>query len=301
MKSCRRLASAWVGGFLSNSAPAAVCCPAAVFALYWWSRSRPVPSLCGPEPVIAIGIDCTSGRQAFTYAALDRDLRVMSLAEYGLDDLVKDLRGRDDAAVAVNSPSRVNTGIVRRRAEAGKRQSRSIRGAELRESEHDLHGRGIAVSATPRLEALCPGWVQLGFELYRRLERMEFKPFPSDGAARQWLETHPHAGFTALLGRAPLPKPTLEGRLQRALMLFEQGVRIRDPMAFLEEITRHRLLHGILPMEQILPQEQLDALLAAYTAWLSLTRPDETSQLGNKQEGYITLPVPQLQDRYQAN
>jgi hypothetical protein len=73
-----------------------------------------------------------------------------------------------------------------------------------------------------------------------------------------------------------------------------------DPIAFLEEITRHRLLHGLLPMEQILGQEQLDALLAAYTAWLTQMRPGETSQLGNKHEGRLTIPVSQLQDKYQA-
>jgi len=80
--------------------------------------------------------------------------------------------------------------------------------------------------------------------------------------------------------------------------LFEHGVGIHDPMAFLEEITRHRLLHGLLPMELVVSQEQLDALLAAYTAWLAITRPGDVTQLGNKQEGYITLPVSRLQDRY---
>jgi hypothetical protein len=250
--------------------------------------------------VIAIGIDCASSSQAFTLAALDHDLRLVTLSEQELDDLVKSLQSWESAAVAVNSPSRVNTGVVRRAAAAGRRLARSIRGADLREAEHELHARGISVGATPRMAALCPGWVQLGFGLYRRLAGLEFKPYPADGAPRWWLETHPHAGFSALLGRAPLPKPTLEGRLQRALVLFERGVRIHDPMAFLEEITRHRLLHGLLPMEQVLTQQQLDALLAAYTAWLTFMRPTEVSQLGNEQEGFITLPVPQLQDKYQS-
>ena len=167
-------------------------------------------------------------------------------------------------------------------------------------AEESLHARGISVSGTPRMEALCPGWVQLGFELYRRLASLEFMPFPSDGAPRQWLETHPHAGFSALLGRSPLARPTLEGRLQRALVLFERGVRIHDPMAFLEEITRHRLLNGLLPMEQLPAQQELDALLAAYTAWLSVMRPSQLAQVGNRQEGYITLPVPVLLDKYQS-
>jgi predicted RNase H-like nuclease len=69
-------------------------------------------------------------------------------------------------------------------------------------------------------------------------------------------------------------------------------------MAFLEEITRHRLLHGLLPTELVLLQEQLDALVAAYTAWLAATKPAELTRLGNKQEGYITLPASTLQDQY---
>ncbi len=251
--------------------------------------------------MIAIGIDCSSGRQAFTYAALDQDLRILGIAEHELDDLAASLDGRDSSIVAVNSPSSVNVGVVRRRVQAAKRGTQSIRGADLREAEQELHARGISIGATPRMEALCPAWVKLGFELYRRLAALNFKPFPTKGAPRQWLETHPHAGFTALLGRAPLARPTLEGRLQRALALFERGVRIHDPMAFLEEITRHRLLHGLLPLEQLPAQQELDALLAAYTAWLSLMRPSEVTQLGNKPEGFITLPAPALQDRIYSN
>ena len=254
--------------------------------------------LHGPPAVIAIGIDGTSGRRAFTYAALDQDLRVLALEEQELDDLVASLGGRDSAVVAVNSPCRVNSGVIRRQAQGGKRGGQSIRGADLRQAEHELHVHGISVGATPRMEALCPAWVQLGFELYRRMESLEFKPFPSDGAPRQWLETHPQAGFSVLLGRPPLARPTLEGRLQRALALFERGVRIRDPMAFLEEITRHRLLHGLLPMEQLPAQQELDALLAAFTAWLSVMRPGELTQLGNRQEGFITLPAAAIQDKY---
>ncbi|MFH1184269.1 MAG: DUF429 domain-containing protein [Chloroflexota bacterium] len=248
--------------------------------------------------MIAVGIDCTSGRRALTYAALDRDLRVVSLAEAELDDLIEYLGRHDSIFVAVNSPSHVNMGVIRKRLESQKGASHAIRGAEIREAEHELHARGISIGGTPRAEALSSGWMQLGFELYRRLAHLAFKPFPAPDAERQWLETHPHAGFCALLGRPPLPRPAMEGRLQRALVLFERGVRIHDPMAFLEEITRHRLLHGLLPMELVLAQEQLDALLAAYTAWLSAATPGDVTQLGNTREGFITLPVSKLQDKY---
>ena len=248
--------------------------------------------------MISVGIDCTAGRRAFTYASLDRDLRVISLAEAELDEVLAFLEGHEAVNVAVNSPSHVNTGIIRRRMESLGGAAHAVRGAEIREAEHELHVRGIPVSGTPRSRALCPGWMQVGFDLFDRLPALKFKPYPVENAGRQWLETHPHAGFCTLLGRSPLPKPTLEGRLQRAWALFERGVRIHDPMAFLEEITRHRLLHGLLPMEVVLAPEQLDAILAAYTAWLAAVRPAEVSQLGNREEGHITLPVARLQDKY---
>lgn len=248
--------------------------------------------------MIAVGIDWTSGRQALTYAALDRDLRVLSLAEAELDDLIEYLAGHASSHVAVNSPSHVNTGVIRKRLESQRGAAHAIRGADIREAEHELRERSIPIGGTPRTEALSPGWMQLGFELYRRLAALAFKPFPLRDAERQWLETHPHSGFCTLLGRPPLARPTVEGRLQRALVLFERGVRIHDPMAFLEEITRHRLLHGLLPMELVPAQEQLDALLAAYTAWLSIVRPGDVTQVGNRHEGFVTLPVSQLQDKY---
>lgn len=246
--------------------------------------------------MIAVGIDGTLGSQAFQYAALASDLRLVHLDAIELDEVVSRLRDADPPIfVAINSPSRVNAGIVRQRMQAQARISHGLRGVELREAEYVLHSQGLAVTATPRLASLCASWVQQGFRLYQRLADLDYKPFPAKGAQNQWLETHPHAGFSLLLGRAPMPKPTLEGRLQRALVLFENGVRIHDPMTFLEEITRHRLLHGMLPIEQVLRQEQLDALLAAYTAWLAATQPSMVSQVGNDREGFITLPVSPLE------
>ncbi len=43
---------------------------------------------------------------------------------------------------------------------------------------------------------------------------------------------------------------------------------IKDPMEFFEEITRHRLLKGVLPEEFIYSAEELDAMVAAFTAYM---------------------------------
>jgi Protein of unknown function (DUF429) len=248
---------------------------------------------------VSIGIDATTGREPFTLAVLDKDLRPLSLLGAELEDLLDCLGSYDQALVALNAPSHVSLNIVGRRMERDSGASHALRGAEVREAEFELHALGIAVAATPHAEALCPAWIQSAFDLYRSVAGLGYKPYPKEDAPRQWIETHPHAGFCVLLGRAPLAKPTLEGRLQRALVLHERGVRIDDPMTFLEEITRHRVLAGDVSTGMIPAPAELDALVAAYTAWLAMWKPKELSQLGNKQEGFITLPAAALKTNYQ--
>ncbi len=204
----------------------------------------------------------------------------------------------NSAFVAVNSPSQTSKGVVRKQLQTRKPSARVLRGAGIRLAERELRDRGLAVSPTPSDIALCPPWVQLSLGLYRELASRGFQAFPDSDAAYQVLETHPHAAFAALLGSLPLPKPTLEGRLQRALVLFERGVRIRDPMSFLEEITRHRLLHGVLPVDLLPSPQHLDALVAAYTAWVAANKPDEMTAVGDSVEGLINLPAPELQAHY---
>jgi hypothetical protein len=168
----------------------------------------------------------------------------------------------------------------------------------MRLVEYELRERGISVSPTSSRPETCAAWMQMGFDFYRKLEGMGFKPYPSENASHLWLETNPHAAYCALLGQLPLPKPTLEGRLQRQLVLFEQNMGIKDPMEFFEEITRHRLLKGGLPTEFIYTAEELDALVAAYTAYLAASQPGEVLRVGNKQEGEIVLPVSGLKETY---
>jgi hypothetical protein len=245
-----------------------------------------------------IGIDPTAGRSPFTFAALDDERNLLALSEGELEDVLTFVGNFPAATVAVNAPSKVNAGLVRKRLEKQTLTPGSLRGADLRLAEADLRARGISVSATPSREETCPGWVQLGFALYKRLAKMGFKQHPHEGVELLWLETHPHACFTALLGQIPLPKPTLEGRLQRQIVLHDAGLRVKDPMDFFEEITRHRLRLGVLPVDLIYPPEQLDALAAAFTAWMSVTRPSETMQLGEKEEGFVVLPVAELKEKY---
>ena len=245
-----------------------------------------------------IGIDPTAGRSPFTYAALDDERNLLALAEGELEDVLTFVGNFPAATVAVNAPSHVNHGLVRKRLEKQTLTPHPLRGVDLRVAEHNLRERGISVSATPAREELCAGWVQLGFSLYERLTKTGFKPHPQEGAEQVWLETHPHACFCVLLGQVPLPKPTLEGRLQRQIVLHDAGLRIKDPMNFFEEITRHRLRLGVMPIEVIYHPEQLDALAAAYTAWMAAQHPNKTMQLGAKEEGLLVLPVQEIKAKY---
>ena len=247
---------------------------------------------------VFVGIDPTSGHRSFTYAALDRGLNLIALGGGEMEDVMAFLGGQPSATVAVNAPSDVNHGLVRKNLKGQSLTPHTLRGVEMRVAEHELRGYGIAVSGTGARESLCPAWVQAGFALYEKLSKAGFKSYPEEGASHQWLETHPHAAFCVLLGESPLQKSTLEGRLQRELLLYERGVRIKDPMDFFEEITRHKLMRGILPMEQVHIPEQLDALVAAYTAWLAMERPSDVTRIGHKQEGFITLPATSLKEKY---
>jgi len=248
---------------------------------------------------VYVGVDPTSGRKDFTYAALDGDLNLVALADADLDDMSAFLGGQQSATVAVNAPAHVNRGLVKKKLEKGSlTRGHTFRGVDMRLAEHDLRARGISVAGTPSREDICPAWMQAGFMLYRKLSKMGFKPIGTAGATHQWLETHPHACFCVLLEQIPFPKPTLEGRLQRQLKLYDNGLHITDPMDFFEEITRFKLMRGILPVDVLYSPDQLDVLAAAYTAWLAANRPEEVTAVGDKDEGQMILPASRLKEKY---
>ena len=246
-----------------------------------------------------VGIDPASGRKDFSYAVLDGNLNLANLADADMDELLPFLGRPEVNFVAVNAPARVNRGLVKKKLEEeSANPGRTLRGTDIRLGEYELRERGIALTGTPSREEFCPSWMQAGFDLYKKLSEMDFKVYETDGATKQVLETNPYACFCALLEGIPFPKNTLEGRLQRQLILYDKGLRITDPMRFFEEITRFRLLRGILPDDVLYPPEQLDVLVAAYTAWLAAHRPEETIGVGNKSEGELILPVGELLEEY---
>lgn len=245
-----------------------------------------------------VGIDPASGRKSFTYAALDKDLRLVALADGDMEDVITFLAGQSAVTVAINAPQGVNRGLVRRKMKKEMLTPQQVRRAEFREAEYQLREHGIAVTGTAASANVCPAWVQAGFELYRRLGKIGFKKYPEKDSVYSMLETHPHACYCMMAGQVPLAKSSVEGRLQRQLILYECGLRIPDPMDFFEEITRYKVSKGAWPMELLYSPEQLNALAAAYTAWLTVHRPDRVSLIGDESEGLIVLPEKELKEKY---
>jgi hypothetical protein len=116
-------------------------------------------------------------------------------------------------------------------------------------------------------------------ELRKKIGQAGFKPFAKRDGDLQWCETRTEDCFRAFQQKL-LPRRTLDGRIQRALILYEEGLQFGDPMDYYEEITRHKLLQGILPAETIYSIRQLDALAAAYIAWMAENRPGQVVNRG---------------------
>jgi len=101
-----------------------------------------------------------------------------------------------------------------------------------------------------------------------------------------------------MAGHVPLARLSLEGRVQRQIILYERGLQIKDPMDFFEEITRYKLAKGIWPMELLYLSDQLDALAAAYTAWQTVHKKESISVIGDLKEGIVVLPERELKEKY---
>ena len=262
-----------------------------------------------------IGIDPTAGQKPFTYAALDGDLCLLALGQGQLDEVLAFVGGQQSAYLGINAPQRPNQGKMSERKVRSLLDPapRSGRWKGFRVAEYELHSRGISIPRTPATEAKCPRWVRVGFNLFRGVSQLGYVPYDGEAAlsgnfqspaegegdAHQFLEVYPHGAYSALLGLIPFPKHTLEGRIQRQLVLYLKQLNISNPMQIFEEITRHRLLQGILPLEGLHSVVELDALVAAYTAWMAATKPKEVSLVGHPEEGQIVLPVAELKAHYE--
>lgn len=251
---------------------------------------------------VYVGIDPTAGDRPMHFAVLDGSLKLVALSQGDVETVLAFVGGLERAAVAIDAPQSPNQGLMLR-PEFRRRFNLQPGGrtwGQWKVCEYEMRRRNIRLYNTPRKEEDAPRWMQMGFSLYRRLLGLGYRLF-IDGEPtpeRSLLEVHPHACFAVMLGRRPFLKQTLEGRLQRQLLLYLEGLDIVNPMNVLEEITRHHLLNGNLPLEGLYDHDQLDALVSAFTAYLVAHKPERVSQVGEREEGYITLPTERLEDFY---
>jgi len=243
---------------------------------------------------VFIGIDPTAGRRPINYAILDDELRLVTRGLGKLDKVLDVVKNYPASVVAVDAPQSPNTGLMASKAQRQKYglAPDSTTWAEYKVCEYELRRRGIRLYNTPGEVEAAPKWMQLGFELYDALRAEGYVLYqPDRPASRQFMEVHPHACYTVLLDHLPFHKDSLEGRLQRQLLLFQEGLGIPDAMNGFEELTRHHLLEGNLSLPDLLTHDELDALISAYTAYLATQRPKRVTLVGDAKEGQIVVPV----------
>ena len=241
-----------------------------------------------------MGIDISSGVRPITYIAVDSELKPLAIGEGDLPDALAYAAGqRAGVLAAINAPARPNTGRMTDNQIRAGLSPAPERGKwkNLRQAEYELICLGVDVPQTPSSAEHSLPWMKRGFSLVERLERLNYHPYPTQDAARQWIEVQADAAFWSLVGVTPLPAGTLEGRLQRQLALADLDLPVPDAMEFFEELTRFKLLKGALPLKYVLSQAEINAWLAAYTAWAALHHSKGLRRFGSEAEGLVYLPV----------
>lgn len=247
-----------------------------------------------------IGIDPTAGERPITYAVVDQDLGLLALSKGNINAVLAFAGGQKSAFVAINSPRRPNQKLMRQEniRQALTPTPTPGRWTSFRVAEYQLFQHNIRIPRTCAEIEACPKWMQVGFEIYNRLGQFGYQEYPQEEAPLQTLEVYPHAAYSVLLGLSPFKKKTLIGRLQRQVLLHTKSVEVPDAMRVFEEITRYRILQGTLPLERLYSAEELDALVAAYTAWMAATKPEQITPVGDDREGEVILPAPTLKPKY---
>ncbi len=243
------------------------------------------------SPQLFIGIDSFPGSPPYSLAALDEDRHLVALSSGPLAEMIAYASGQTYAVIAINAPPAPNQGLalLQQPISELETQSNVHWTHNLRLAEFELRQIGFHVPRTLSDPERCQGWMRRGFTLCNQLQTLGYAAYPSDNPLT-WLETQADACYQALLGVAPFRGGTLEGRIQRQLVLRDQHLPVPDAMIFFEEITRHKLLHSILPFDDLHTSSEQNALMAALVAWLAAHTPQRLNAYGDPAEGVIYLP-----------
>lgn len=233
---------------------------------------------------IFIGVTVSSNNPGFSFAVLNDEKELLAVSQGSLKDAVAYMAGLSQGCAAISAPQKLG---VPKSGQHKKTTKRSLRDIDI-----ILQQYGIEVDSMGSTPQTCPTRIRNGFAFYTQLVNLGFEPYlEEEPKPRQFFETQADAVFIGLCGLRLYPSETLEGRLQRQLILYEQDVPVADPMQFLEEITRYKLMHGNLPLEQIYQPTELNALVCALTAWQVIHTPETIHPMGNPDEGLVYLPM----------
>lgn len=238
-----------------------------------------------------VGVVFITGGRQFSYAAVDAELKPMAVGQGGLRDVLAFVGSQQEAVVGVHAPPRLNQGLMAKKATRAKFSPPppAEKFKDLRVAEYTLIEKGLSIFQTPQKQKKAAGWMQKGFRFYRKMEEVGYQYYPK-GGDHQLIEVAPDAAFQVWLGVAPFSAGSLEGRLQRQLVLEELGMDVPEAMMYFEEVTRFRILQGSLPEEGLYLSGELQALAAAYLAWAVVEQPKEVESVGDKKEGQILVP-----------
>jgi hypothetical protein len=244
------------------------------------------------------GIDLSTSRRGLTAALLTSRLDVQSLKCRSLEETIGELSACTEIVIAVGGPLHPLASIAESDPPAGDAPRKNI-ARRTRAADGELSRRGIPVRRPPSRANEAPAWMRCGFDLARQLAARGFAE-SKDACAepRVLLETHPAACASVLIGKLPYGRGTLEGRIQRQLALLRERVALPDPMDALEELTAHHILSGRMELKGISEAGELDALLAAFTAWRAYAHPDAVAWLGDDADGWLCLPKKELLEKY---
>lgn len=242
---------------------------------------------------VFMGLDTTAGKRPITLAILDASLNVLHCDDLPIDDALAMIATYPHAVCGIDAPIEHSRSLL---ADPSLRQRFGLdphqhNYATYRVCEFELRRRGIHSYKTPIERKNAPSWMQVSWRMYQRMAEMGYSVYPN-GGPRVMFETYPHAAYTMMIRKRPYPKDSLEGRMQRQLLLFREGVRVKDAMDVFEEWTRHRFIVGDLPLEELYEHDALDALIAAYTAFLLYREPQNVTAIGDLGDGQIIVPVP---------
>ncbi len=231
-----------------------------------------------------IGIDVQAGPKPYFYSAMNPGLEMIACGHGRLPDVIAYLAGQSSALVAVNGPVCLPHDSV----QIGLFEAGEAGGSVTRSGDRELDASGFHDLAVPEHTKKIPLWVERSLEMAEALRRLEYS---MDTGSRLYFETQSDAAYWLATGAMPYDSRSLEGRLQRHLLLWEFGLTVKDPMSFLEEFTRFRLRTSQVPLEKILPGYELRAMIAASTAWLLDNHPDRVRHFGAVNAGEVILPV----------